>query len=70
MMGIGYVRSSSIAGKKGSSCQQQKIVQCAIGLTTTETHLREFSSMTKDLQLRTWIQQSMGLSPLSAGGKG
>jgi hypothetical protein len=50
MKDIGDVRSSSTVGKKGSSYQQQRIVQNAMGLTTTTTHLREFASMAEDLQ--------------------
>jgi hypothetical protein len=43
------VHSSSIAGKKGLSCQQQRIVQSAMGLTTTIAHLRGFASMIEDI---------------------
>jgi hypothetical protein len=38
MKDIGHVCSSSTAGKKGSSCRQQKIIQSATGLTIVATH--------------------------------
>jgi hypothetical protein len=50
-MGIGDVRSSNTTRKKGSSYQRQRIVQSAMGITITTVHLREFASMTEDLQL-------------------
>jgi hypothetical protein len=51
MRDIRDVHSSSIARKKGLSCQQQRIVQSAKGLTTTIAHLRGFASMIEDIQL-------------------
>jgi hypothetical protein len=50
MNDIGDVHSSSTAGKKGSSCRQQKIVQSAMGLTIIATHPKGFALMTGYLQ--------------------
>jgi hypothetical protein len=52
MKGIGDVLSSSTAGKKGSSCRQQKTVQSATWLTIMATHPKGFALMTDDLQPR------------------
>jgi hypothetical protein len=49
MRDIEDVRSPSTTRKKESSYRRQKIVQSAMGLTTTTTHPREFASMTEDL---------------------
>jgi hypothetical protein len=43
------VCSSSTAGKKGSNCQWQKIVQNAMEPTTIATHPKGFALMIEDL---------------------
>jgi hypothetical protein len=64
---IGDVHSSSTAEKKGSSYQQWRIIQSALGHTTTTTHLREFASMTHDLQLEITMNLAINGSPFMIG---
>jgi hypothetical protein len=62
MRDTGDVRYSSIAGKKGSRYQQQRIIQSAMRLTTTAAHLREFALMTEDLQLEITMNTTINRS--------
>jgi hypothetical protein len=59
MKDIGDVRSSSIARKKGSSCQQQKTVRSATRLTIIATHSKGFALMTEYLQPRIIVNSTI-----------
>jgi hypothetical protein len=67
MRDIGDVRSSSTTGKKGSSYQWLRIVQNAMGLTTTAAHLRGYASTTEDLQLEVTVSSVINGSQFTIG---
>jgi hypothetical protein len=62
MKDIGDVRSSSTAGKKGSSYQWQKTVQNATGLTIIATHPKGVALMIEDLQPRITVDLTINRS--------
>jgi hypothetical protein len=67
MRDIGDVRSSSTAGKKGSSYRRQKIVQNAIGLTTTAAHRKGFALTIEDLQPEITVNSTINGSQSTIG---
>jgi hypothetical protein len=54
-------------GKKGSSCQRQKTVQSATGLTIIATHPKGLALMTEDLQPEIIVNSTMNKSESTIG---